>query len=175
MKNVTKYDSFFTDDLYKEITEYIKSIIKDKSTLFNTSLAWQDSLKGNSGLIARYEFGKNDMEILRKIKIESQKKIPYIISNVVLHLMPPLSYITWHDDSHVTAALTIYLNEIWDYDWGGYLMYKENNKIQAIKPEKNLGLLQITPVNHCVSTVNIGADYRISLQFFLTDEKKSLM
>jgi len=54
-------------------------------------------------------------------------------------------------------------------------MYKDDENISAIKPAKNLGVLQKTPINHCVSTINIGADYRVSLQFFLTDEKKNLM
>lgn len=172
MKNITKYTSLLSEDLYKETLEYMNSIIKNKSNLFNTSLAWQDGLKGNSGLIARYEFGKNEMDILRKIKFECEKKIPYIISKVVLHLMPPLSYITWHDDTHVKAALTVYLNESWDEDWGGYLMFKENNEIKAIKPERNLGVLQENGVEHCVSCVNIGSDYRLSLQFFLDKEQK---
>jgi Rps23 Pro-64 3,4-dihydroxylase Tpa1-like proline 4-hydroxylase len=174
MKNVVKYVSLLSEDLYKETLEHVDSIIKNKSNLLITNLAWQDSLKGKSGLIARYEFGKNDMEILRKIKLECQKKIPYFISKVVLHLMPPLSYITWHDDTHVKAALTVYLNENWDEDWGGYLMYKENTEIKAIKPEKNLGVLQENGVEHCVSSINIGADYRMSLQFFLDIEQKLL-
>jgi Rps23 Pro-64 3,4-dihydroxylase Tpa1-like proline 4-hydroxylase len=172
MKNVIKYESFFSDDLFNQIKEHVDSIIKNKSVSFSTSFTWQESLKGNSGLIARYEFEKSDIEILRKIKSESEKKIPYVISKVVLHLFPPLSYITWHDDTHVKAALTVYLNEEWNEDWGGYLMYKEENEVKAIKPEKNLGVLQQNGVEHCVSCVNIGANYRISLQFFLDKEQK---
>lgn len=172
MKNVIKYDSFFSEPLYNEIIEHTNSIIKNKSVSFNTSFAWQESLKGNSGLIARYEFGKPELDFFKKIKLESEKKIPYVISKVVLHLFPPLSYITWHDDTHVKAALTVYLNEEWDENWGGYLLYKEDTEIKAIKPERNLGVLQQNGVEHCVSCVNIGADYRMSLQFFLETEQK---
>lgn len=172
MKNVIKYESFFTELVYSEIVEHVKSIIKNKSNSFTTSFIWQESLKGNSGLIARYEFEKSDIEILKKIKGETEKKIPYIISKVVLHLFPPLSYITWHDDTHVKGALTVYLNEQWDENWGGYLMYKEDNQVKAIKPERNLGVLQKNGVEHSVSCVNIGSDYRMSLQFFLDKEQK---
>lgn len=172
MKNIIKYESFFSSELYTEITEYVNSLIKNKSGLFNTNISWQDSLKGNSGLIARYEFGKNELDILRKIKLECEPKIPYIITNIVIHIFPPLSYITWHDDTHVKAALTVYLNEKWDDNWGGYLMYKEDDEIKAIKPDKNLAVLQMDGVEHSVSCVNIGAPNRITLQFFLDKEQK---
>ena len=67
--------------------------------------------------------------------------------------------------------LTIYLNEKWEDNWGGYLMYEDGNEIKAIKPEKNLGVLQKTPLMHCVTTTNIGAEYRMSLQFFMNKNK----
>ena len=73
MKNIIKYDSLFSDELFNEITEHIYLIIKDKSNLFTTSLSWQDSLQGNSGLIARYEFSKNELDIFRKILADKKQ------------------------------------------------------------------------------------------------------
>jgi Rps23 Pro-64 3,4-dihydroxylase Tpa1-like proline 4-hydroxylase len=175
MSNVIKYPSFFSEDLYNEIKNYIDKLIKDKKASFNTNLAWDNELVSTSGLIARYEFEKEDIEMQKKIKKELEGKIPYFISKTVIHLLPPLSYITWHNDPHCKAALSIYLNEEWNSNWGGFLMYEEDENIYAIKPEKNLAVLQKTPLNHCVSTVNIGADYRVSLQFFLTNEKKTML
>jgi len=172
--NITKFESFFDDDTYNQIKNYVDDLRTNKSTQFITNLAWDKNLVNTSGLIARYSFDSSDLTIFKNVKNEIEKKIPYFVSSGVVHLLPPLSYITWHSDPHCKAALTIYLNEKWEDNWGGYLMYKENDDILAIKPTKNLGVLQKTPLNHCVSTINIGADYRISLQFFLTDEKKSL-
>ena len=51
-------------------------------------------------------------------------------------------------------------------------MYEENNEIKAIKPEYNLGVLQEGGVNHCVSTINVNADVRVSIQAFLKVDKK---
>ena len=35
-----------------------------------------------------------------------------------------LSYIPWHNDHHRKSAITIYLNETWDRDWGGLFLYQ---------------------------------------------------
>jgi Rps23 Pro-64 3,4-dihydroxylase Tpa1-like proline 4-hydroxylase len=172
---VTKYENVLSDELYIEVIEYVNNIIKNKKTkLTSSNLEWDDKLKGNSEAVLRYEFDNSDSLIFKKIKKELENKIPYFIQRMVLHLWPNLSYITWHDDSQSTAALTLYLNKNWDDNWGGYLMYKEDNEIKAIKPEKNLAVLQENKVGHCVTTINMGADTRISLQFFLKQNLKKI-
>lgn len=173
-KKITKFESLFSEELYLEVKEYVDDLFKTKSTLFTTNLFWDRDLKNTSTMIARYDFEKNDIEIYKKIKTEIEKRIPYYVNTCVLHVLPNLSYITWHSDPHYKAALTVYLNENWDNDWGGFLMYEEDNIIKAIKPEKNLAILQENHISHCVTTVNIGADYRLSLQFFL-DNKKNIL
>jgi Rps23 Pro-64 3,4-dihydroxylase Tpa1-like proline 4-hydroxylase len=174
MKKITKYKSFFTDEFFNEIQDYVNNILKTKSSLFATSLSWDQNLVKTSSLIARYELLQDDIEIYTKIKKEIEKNISYYVSTCTIHVLPHSSYITWHNDSHHDAALTIYLNDNWNENWGGFLMYEDDDIIKAIKPEKNLAVLQENHVNHCVTTVNIGANYRISLQLFL-DKKKSIL
>ena len=128
-----------------------------------------DSVNSNS--IMRYGL-ENDFELKKQIQIEIESKIPYFVKNMHINLIPNLSFIDWHRDSHCIAALTVYLNEKWNDNWGGYLIYEENDELKAIKPEKNLAIIQKTPLNHSVSMVNIGADYRISLQMFLHKENE---
>jgi hypothetical protein len=74
----------------------------------------------------------------------------------------------------VTNAITLFLNDEWKDDWGGYFMYEDlddNATIKCIKPKRNLGLLQGKGLNHSVSTINIGADWRISMQIFVTPKQ----
>lgn len=172
---VTTYENLLSDDLFSETLEYTKLLMIDKKDKFTSSLLnWDDSLKGNSVPILRYQFDLLDTTLMFKIKNEIEKKINYSFLGGALHLWPNSSYITWHNDYHADAALTIYLNEKWDKNWGGYLMYENGDKIEAIKPQKNLGVLQENRVNHSVTTINVGADLRISLQFFLTKKKKTI-
>ena len=170
---VTKFTNILSDSLYTDLVQHLEYLKTEKSDYFNTSFtAWQSDLISTSSPILRYSLSSNDMHIFSKIKKEVESKIPYHLSNAIFHLYPNLSYIPWHDDPHVKAALTIYLNDVWDKNWGGYLMYKENDEIKAIKPEKNLGVLQENKVEHCVTTTTIGAPIRTSLQFFLHKTKK---
>jgi hypothetical protein len=172
---VTLYENILSEDLYVEVLEYVKILMKEKSEYFTTStLVWEKGLIGNSTPIVRYNFGIEDGEIFKKIKNEIENNISYFVDTFCLHIWPNLSYINWHDDNLVPAALTVYLNEKWHMDWGGYLMYKEDNEIKAIRPKKNLGILQENKVEHTVTTINTGADLRMSLQFFLRKNKKML-
>ena len=174
---VTQYKNILSDELYIELVEYVNKLIKDKPNNFTTSnLIWEENLRGNSTPISRYVFDKRDDDIAVKIKKEIEDKTEYFVENFCLHLWPNLSYITWHNDNHVKAALTLYLNENWNDNWGGFLMYLDttDTTIKAIKPEKNMGLLQENSVSHSVTTINIGADMRISLQFFLKEKLKKV-
>ena len=166
MQNVTKYKNFLSDEIYIRL----KQIVQNKKNKFiMVSLADGNSVNSNS--IMRYGL-ENDFELKKQIQIEIESKIPYFVKNMHINLIPNLSFIDWHRDSHCIAALTVYLNEKWNDNWGGYLIYEENDELKAIKPEKNLAIIQKTPLNHSVSMVNIGADYRISLQMFLHKENE---
>lgn len=78
------------------------------------------------------------------------------------------SFIPWHDDGVHKLAVTVYLNEVWDLDWAGCLLYKEQSsgEIKAIYPEFNKAVLIDTPVRHTTVMPNIQAPLRTSLQLF---------
>jgi Rps23 Pro-64 3,4-dihydroxylase Tpa1-like proline 4-hydroxylase len=173
------YSNFLSEECVKSLDNKIEEILyKSDSNVpnFTTSLtSWAKNVQNSSTPIIRYVLNKNDDTIFQLLKKEIESKIPYYVDNMVIHLAPKLSYIPWHNDSHASAALTIYLNKKWDINWGGYFLYKLNSEIKAIKPEFNLGILQEggeKGLPHCVTTTNIDADLRISLQLFLTNKKK---
>lgn len=175
------YKNFLSNESIEKLDNKIEDILYKSNPdvpNFTTSLtSWEDNLKKSSSPIIRYVLNENDIELFQILKKEIESKISYYIDGIVIHFSPKLSYIPWHNDSHVTAALTIYLNKIWDINWGGYFLYNKNNEIKAIIPEFNLGVLQrggVTGVSHCVTTTNMDADLRISLQLFLKQEKKLL-
>jgi Rps23 Pro-64 3,4-dihydroxylase Tpa1-like proline 4-hydroxylase len=170
MQNVTKYKNFLDDETYAELQNFVKNLIENRKNKLNmVSLAYGNSVNSNS--IIRYGF-EDDVVFKKKLQIEIESKIPYFVKNIHINLLPNLSFIDWHKDSHCIAALTLYINEKWEDNWGGYLIYEENDELKAIKPEKNLAIIQKTPLNHSVSIVNIGADYRVSLQLFLHKENE---
>jgi len=169
--NIKKFDNFFSEELYIEIYDFVTNVILSKQKKLTTNRVWHKELVNNSTPIMRYEFVLDDRELFNKISKEIQNKTGYVVRNGTVHIFPKLSYITWHDDNIYDAAITIYLNKTWDINWGGIFLYSEDDKINGIIPKKNLGILQLNHVSHCVTTTNIDADDRISLQFFIKKGK----
>jgi hypothetical protein len=133
------YSNFLSEESINVLDNKIEEILyKSDPNVpnFTTSLtSWHNKLQKSSSPIIRYVLNKNDDTIFQTLKKEIESKIPYYIDGMVIHFSPKLSYIPWHNDDHVIAALTIYLNKNWDVNWGGYFLYKLNDEIRGIKPE----------------------------------------
>ena len=81
---------------------------------------------------------------------------------------PRLSYIPWHTDTHMKRAITIYLNKEWELDWGGYLCVNVNDEYKSIIPKYNMAV-ELSNIPHSVTTVNIDAPMRETIQIFVKD------
>jgi hypothetical protein len=173
MKKIELYENFLSEELFLELKEYVKKLKSNKATEFTTSTTvWPVDNIMYSTPILRYILSENNIELHNKIIKTIKEKTEFYGGIIVLHMWPPLSYLGWHTDDHVKAAFTLYINDNWNEDWGGYLMYEnDNEQVECIKPKKNLGVLQQNNVRHCVSTINSGSEMRISLQIFLEKEK----
>ena len=77
------------------------------------------------------------------------------------------SYIPWHDDGGHEYGMTIYMNETWDRDWGGYFAYEDGDEIKCIKPEFNKLALIKAPVTHTVFVPSSAAPTRETIQIFV--------
>jgi hypothetical protein len=175
------YEKFLSEESIEKLDDMIEKIFKNSDpnvpNVSTSLMVWEKGLQANSSPIIRYVLNKNNDELFQSLKKEIENKIPYFIDSIVIHFSPKLSYIPWHKDDHVKAALTVYLNKTWNTNWGGYFLYRLNGEIKGIKPDFNLAVLQQggeTGITHCVTTTNIDADLRISLQLFLTTKKKLL-
>ena len=175
MKQLIVEKNILSQNLYEDLIKFIKHISNNKKLNFFASTSfWDKELIKQSTPVLVYNFSADDVEIYKNIQNEITSKFDYNIHSMIIHIWTPLSYIAWHKDSGYSGGLTIYLNEFWDENSGGYFMYKENEEIKAIKPEKNLGVLQLGGVEHCVSTTNINSDLRYTLQIFFQKDKKML-
>jgi hypothetical protein len=169
-KNIIVYDEFLSNDLFDEVQTFAETTVKSPNPyLGRTNFCWQDEIRNQSTPVLIIDIDE-DGPLYNKLKAEIDTKTGLNVERLMLYIWTKLSYIPWHNDSHAESALTIYLNDYWDPDWGGYFMYKLNNEISAIKPERNLGVIQTGGVPHSVSTLNLDANLRITLQsFFLRD------
>jgi hypothetical protein len=80
------------------------------------------------------------------------------------------SGINWHHDDHTIWAATLYLNEEWKLDWGGFFLFKdENNSVQTMYPCYNCLVLNDNKIEHKVTAINKKTQpMRHTLQIFAT-------
>jgi hypothetical protein len=168
-KNIISYDEFLSNNLFDELQTFAEDIIKNPIPYFGrTNLCWSENVVRQSTPVIIIDISE-DFPIYNKLKSEVNIKTGLEVNRLMVYFWTKLSYIPWHDDTHTDAALTIYLNDYWDQDWGGYFMYKTGSEIKAIKPERNLGIVQTGHISHSVSTVNLDAPSRITLQVFFEE------
>lgn len=96
-------------------------------------------------------------------------------NNVVcfMHAWLPGSQINWHhdsDDSYNRLSSTIYINEAWNWNWGGFFIYDDQHLGQGwVYPHPNLMVWFRPPVWHSTSMVTLAAEFpRLSIQLFFT-------
>jgi hypothetical protein len=165
-KNIIVYNEFLSNDLFDEVQIFAENTVKSPEPYpGRTNLCWQDEIRNQSTPVIIRDIIEGT-PIYNKLKSEIDSKTGLKVKRLMLYFWTKLSYIPWHNDAHAESALTIYLNDYWDQDWGGYFMFKLNNEIKAIKPDRNLGVIQTGNVSHSVSTVNLDADLRITVQSF---------
>jgi hypothetical protein len=92
-----------------------------------------------------------------------------------MHIWPPGSQIGWHHDADDTGAVTrigstIYLNESWNWNWGGLFIYDDPDIRQGwVFPERNKMVWFVPPVWHATTMIASHAEFpRLSIQLFFT-------
>jgi len=87
---------------------------------------------------------------------------------VMIYAWTKYSYIPWHNDDRSESAITIFLNNRWEEDWGGLFLYKnENEQILGITPTFNMAVRNKGNVPHAVTMITPDAEtLRLTLQIF---------
>ena len=77
--------------------------------------------------------------------------------------------INWHNDGQYQAAVSIYLNDNWHRDLGGYLIYQMDDEdlMTAVQPKIGTAVYHNGGVLHGTTPVSEGAPSRKSIQVFI--------
>lgn len=99
----------------------------------------------------------------------------YQMNACFLHVWQPGSGINWHLDnpnSDERIGFTVYLNQEWNVNWGGLLLWEKFGQTGWYSPQYNNAVWFHSPFWHSVTMVSRAANTpRLSLQIFL-DRKK---
>lgn len=88
-----------------------------------------------------------------------------------MHIWLPGSQINWHHDQSDTnprLSSTIYINDSWNWNWGGLFLYDDQTAGQGwVFPHPNLMIWFTPPLWHSTSMVTMAAEKpRLSIQCF---------
>jgi hypothetical protein len=167
--SLTAFENFFTEDLYSELIQTARYLLTQGGNSFCTNNWWDPKLIKDSFPVLIHGIHK-DSELFKNTRKQIEDKTNLIVceNDILIYYWTRFSYIPWHKDQSYAGGLTVYLNEEWNEDWGGYFLYKkEENDIRAILPKKNLGLLQQGGIQHSTTPVHFDGGMRITIQVFL--------
>ena len=124
-------ENFLDDKLYKEINELS---IDSMDLIFEdlSGLGWN---AGGTDRVFTQELKYS--EILDPLKKTCKQKLKFVPKSATFYYWSLGSFINFHDDSIYKASATIYLNDKWKKDWGGFFMWQEGKDFKAILPTKN--------------------------------------
>ena len=95
----------------------------------------------------------------------------YANLNCFMHVWLPGTQIQFHHDAsdeNPRLSSTIYINESWNWNWGGFLLYDDPEAGQGwAYPHPNSMVWFKPPLWHATSMVNSNAEFpRLSIQLF---------
>jgi Rps23 Pro-64 3,4-dihydroxylase Tpa1-like proline 4-hydroxylase len=157
------YDEVLSIDLIQEIKEYVRSQTGHRSNY----TSWGLNIINSSTPVLIF-----DIDGIIKDQIIAQLKdkiniVDWSKASLMYYYWTKFSYIPWHNDENKKHGITIYMNEYWDKNWGGYFAYDNGNKIECIKPEYNKAVKINAPLKHTVFSTNIDAPVRETIQIFV--------
>jgi hypothetical protein len=162
------YENALEPNLCRELYNDSVARLKNGNALWRTNYWWHESIIKESCPVLVHNYDEQTsntiLESLIHNGVISDKN--YMVMNYV---WTKGSYIPWHGDGHVAEGITVYLNEYWDDNWGGFFLYRENDKdthLKGIVPKFNLASKNFGNVEHTVTTVNPAAQNRITIQMF---------
>ena len=174
---IHQYDGFLSEDLYVETIQTARHLLTLGNNLFATNQWWNTHIVKDSAPVFVHNVNREselNANLRKTIEQKCQSKVPgnYGIGNVMIYYWTRYSYIPWHTDKDYFGAITVYLNEEWQEDFGGYFLYRDKKDIKAIIPKRNSAVLQYGGVNHCTTAVNFDGNMRITIQAFLHKNKE---
>jgi hypothetical protein len=160
-KLITHYN-FLDINLIKEIEKYVKQSIR--SPIWRTSHGWPLAVRLSTNPVAILELPDQFTNVihkrLKKTGLTWKKDNPPQRSQ--FYIYPPGGSIAWHDDGLYDFASIIFINPIWNLDWGGLFLYEDLKGlgIRAEIPEFNKCLINSGGVPHGVSLTSAHAPRR---------------
>lgn len=166
-------DEMFSEDELQFLDDYCENELGEQSA--SNSVGWDKRLiEGISGdiRVTRTDYSL-DPELYELIIPRCNEAFGVDIADYCIQLYQGegKAGINWHTDGNYKAAISIYLTERWNRDYGGLFSFTMNEEddglYTSILPKRNRGLIQRGGVWHGVTSITDSAPIRKSLQIWI--------
>ena len=153
-----------TDDLYQKCVNELNEKLSEncwKSSILN----WGSDVK--QGVVGSCIITPVSDTIHQLLEKELELYFPkYDKLMLQYYIWQPQSGISWHNDQAPDRLFgaTLYLNEKWHPDNGGWFIWEDNNGHHTILPKKKFLAVNNNYEYHCVTPVSIG--FRCTIQIW---------
>lgn len=165
MSDVRVINNFLSIPLLKEIHEHIVNL----KFSWTQNDAWDSDLRVGSIPIAIADLTPFKERIIEETLVHLPELKGLEVPQPMFYSCPQMASIGWHED-YYPSSISIYLNEYWDRQWGGFFMYEDGSEIKAIKPEFNMAVIVPPNIQHSVTQVaHYSPVRRFSIQLFFVE------
>jgi len=154
-----------TDDLHQKCVIDIEDK-KPKSCWTSSSLVWPPEIR--QGIDGSCIFTPVSDNICKLLKQELDPLLPKPYGELIFqyYIWQWNSGISWHQDKFRFGA-TLYLNDFWNANGGGWFMWEDVDGYHSLLPEKNLLSINDNNEYHCVTPVSPNAPmFRYTIQIW---------
>ena len=132
--------------------------------------SWEDGIQNQSlGVVSLFRISGKLHDMIVNV-LQKYLKPGEAVKSIQYYEWNQLSQINWHNDEGKKAAITVYLNEKWNFNWGGFFCWQESSeKAHLIVPQFNSAIVVRGNPPHHVSLISPYAPIRKTLQIWLTD------
>lgn len=172
MADIAFYENALDPRFARALLQETKQQLEDRSVVWSTNVSWQPEIVRASHPVLMRSYASGAAKMILEQLGQNGVLDPGKDWKVQNYVWTRLSYIPWHNDGNHSEAVTVYLNEDWDSDWGGLFLWRESMKgpIQAREPRFNTALRNADKLWHATTPVMLDApEPRITLQLFRQD------
>lgn len=166
--NISLFEEALEPRYCKLLLEEARSELSNGRSFCRSSFHWEEALRRASAPVLVRDFDPVQASFITGM-LKQRGVIDSTDYSVMCHVWPHLSFIPWHLDGKYKNAVTIFLNEEWDRNWGGIFLYEESGsgQISGVVPRFNLGIRNSAILPHAITHVSTEApEPRFTLQLF---------
>ena len=169
MSDIEMLENVFDAPLCGFLLANARRALAEGHEFTRSNLQWADEIRQSSALVMVRDYDRilSDLIIDQLLATGTIGHRDYHVMN---YAWTRLSFIPWHNDGQRPEAITIYLNDVWDVDWGGLFLFRNaQDEVRSVTPRFNCGVKNQGHVLHSTTPVSIDApEPRLTIQLFAT-------